>query len=210
MIKVAICAVVRFIEQQVFPHFLAFVLHLRLRSQAESIRQMPFFVDTPEEWITENQIEELRKDFDHEANRSYRIVEKGRAGLFMIGVTIALITALLGFSGTNKLEHDELIVLLIGVAYLVLSAICLTAAVNVRQRNGFFLDDLVEAKESRLRLVVFSRQQLIRDYFYYGKLNQKMTTIVANYVSASFDGMRNGIILIGVFFAMVMLRVHWT
>ncbi|QDU25820.1 hypothetical protein ETAA8_08920 [Anatilimnocola aggregata] len=209
MLMQLLTTILTFIEQQLIAPLSAAWAHWRLAGELQVLKAAQFVVEAPEESISESRLEELEKDFEDELQRSYRIVEKGRAGLFMIGVTIALIATILNYPSSRTFGRVEVIVLLSAVGCLVLSAMCLTVAVNIRERFGTYLDDLIKAEGERLTIIQISKQQKVLSFYRYGKLNQTIATIVANYVAASYVGIRNGIVLIALFFAIDVIRHHW-
>ena len=206
-VSVDICAVAGFLQNQLIPHVVVFYFNLKLRREIRSLEQQRFSLETPEEEISDDLIVDFKTDYDKELDRRNRIVDRGRSGLFIIGVTIAVMMASLNFIRNESLTLVECTLLALAIVSLVLSAIGVTAAVNVRKGYGLFLDDLIQANKGKIAIVKRSKRKSVEQLYHLGKLNQKATAIIANYVDASYVGIRNSIILIAAFFGAVLFRL---
>jgi hypothetical protein len=184
-----------FAGRQIYPHVVVFVHERFMRKKLEETKDRLFVAqsdDTPEIVI-----QELRADYERELERRYRIIDKGKGAFLIIGVTVGIMTGTISY----VLDHSEIGTLhriLVGVAILslVLCSIALTAALTLRERYGIFLDSMITENNSILSIVSMSRKQLVEYLYHAGKLNQIGTTIIANYVDASYVGIRNSLILL--------------
>jgi hypothetical protein len=153
-------------------------------------------------------LEKLREDHQAETDRRNRIVDKAKAALFIIGVTIPLMISVLTATKTTGFSGAEVVLLGLGVLSLILSAVCATSAVNIRAHHGLHLDDMVRVEGTRIFMHTESSRDLIERLYHCGKLNQKGILTISNLVDAAFVGIRNGLLLLSLAFFIALFRLY--
>jgi hypothetical protein len=120
--------------------------------------------------------------------------------------TATLIKTLFEYN-VKDLGGIPLILLIMGVLYLLLSGITSIAALNIREFYGVGLVEVIKENDGRYSFENTDEVKIINKLFKYINLNQMITNISANYIYATFIGIRNGIILIATFFIVIVGKV---
>lgn len=198
----------RFLDSQILPHLMAFRAEWKLTKQRKQISEATFTLDNDTK-IDKRLVESLKQDHRDELERWNRVTEKARSGLFIVGVTIVImLTSLRFFADHREVTNAFGVTLLVlTVVSFVLSAVTLTMAINIRERYSIFLDDLVQVQDERLTPAKMADADWVRKLYHAGRCNQKTATIISNYVAVSYIGIRNGIILLAVFFVVSLFSI---
>lgn len=207
MFKAFLKMIIEFLEDQIFAHFKAFYVdYCIIKPRKKELLSRKFSLKKTTPQILTETLDKVEHDYKNEIERRNQIVDKGRAGLFVIGLTVTLMMTILKYNHQVSLSVYEIGLLLVAVVSFVLSAITFVMAVKIRERHGVYLDRIINANGSSLTIVKESSEKKIKELYHIGKLNQLETTIISNYVDASYIGLRNGIISLAVFFMISLFR----
>lgn len=207
MFKAFLKMIIEFLEDQIFAHFKAFYVdYCIIKPRKKELLSRKFSLKKTTPQILTETLDKVEHDYKNEIERRNQIVDKGRAGLFVIGLTVTLMMTILKYNHQVSLSVYEIGLLLVAVVSFVLSAITFVMAVKIRERHGVYLDRIINANGSSLTIVKESSENKIKELYHIGKLNQLETTIISNYVDASYIGLRNGIISLAVFFMISLFR----
>ncbi len=200
-----------FILQHLFPHFYARVAENRLKRKNDSFLKKEVNIDLTNCQDTATLIKTLFEYNVKERDRKNTIDEKAKASLFIVTLAITIVLASLNFikdkTSILDLGGIPLIMLIMGVVYLLLSGITSIAALNIREFYGVGLVEVIKENDGRYSFENTDEVKIINKLFKYINLNQMITNISANYIYATFIGIRNGIILIAAFFIAIVGKV---
>lgn len=201
--------------QQVLPHFAARKAERKLQERLDRLREdesLDFPIDDEEQSVLSELAERLESLREAEVARKHVIEDKAKATLFIVSLTISLLLGSLSFVSSNSSITPTvgIVFLVAGIVYMVASGLTCVAALNTR---GFYqeaLSEIVREVDGELQAVLMDQRDRICLVYEQIKLNQIILTIKANYVYATFLGIRNGIILISVFSILMLgaLVVH--
>lgn len=200
-----------FLQQNIVPNLYTFLAEKILRDRIRKLEEKEFNVEINKDQDTNEFIEELKEYHQKEVNRKKIIEDKAKASLFIIVLSTTLILGSLGFieEGGVIFKFHILLILIIGVIYLLLSGITSIKALNIRKFYDVYLDNRVKETKGKLNVLSLNKEDRISQLYKIIKLNQLMTIIRSNYVYATFVGIRNGIILISLFFVIVVCNVYF-
>lgn len=199
-----------FILQQVAPHFYAFRAEKILTKKAKEIREMDYVI------IQDNEPDEILKEINEfhqkEKGRKGTVEDKAKACLFIIALTITLILGSLNFikgadSGT-PFYLPGIVILILGVVLLFLSGITAIKGFNIGEYHDIYLNDRIREDGTKLNILKTPEEEKISLVYKIIKLNQLTTNIRTNYVYATFIGIRNGIILVSIFFILAVTDMY--
>lgn len=159
------------------------------------------FGDDYEDKELENLSLELKRYQEKERNQRDRIDDKAKASLFIIALTITLIIGSLNFiNGIGKQNITLFLfgILILGVIYLISAGIASIKAFNVREFHDIYFFQGIENDNNKYKLIDKKKEvNLLHSYI---ELNQERTRISTNYVYSTFIDIRNGLILVALFF----------
>ena len=89
----------------------------------------------------------------------------------------------------------------------MLSGITSIAALNIREFYDLYLNEIIDKSGDSYNAKAQDDVEIINKLYKYINLNQMITNISANYIYATFIGIRNGIMLIGAFFIIIVGKV---
>ena len=95
--------------------------------------------------------------------------------------------------------------MILGILYLLFSGYTSIKAINIREFYDETLDDIISENDGKLTIKNSSTNEKMLLYYKNIKLNQLINNIKSNYVYATFIGIRNGIILISIFFMLIWI-----
>jgi len=194
--------ILSFIKQQVFPGFYTQYVNKKYISKNYD-SQKNFVVDISEiSGNEEDYIEQIERDLENQLDRKKRIEDKAKSLLFIIAVAVTAITFSLSYLKSLKIDVYQIIsivIVFVSVIYLVFGAIRALQALNIRQFhisqaniekvNNDFVLKKKESDVEYLKGVIKSKQ-----------LNDLINIQLSNFTYASFNLIRNGIILFVIFF----------
>jgi cytochrome c biogenesis protein CcdA len=154
-------------------------------------------------------LDEIKDFYNKEIERKQRIESKAKAVLFIISLTISFALGSLNFLFDNKLADNSwiLLFLIIGIMYLILSAITCIKSLNIKGFYGWHLRDRFEETDSQIIEVnEYTNKDLILFYYKTIKANQFKLTMKTNYIYSTYIGLRNGIIMISLFFIITLVE----
>lgn len=99
-------------------------------------------------------------------------------------------------------------ILILGVILLFLSGITAIKAFNIGEYHDIYLNDRIREDGTRLNIVETPQEDKVSVLYKIVKLNQLTTNIRTNYVYATFIGIRNGIILVSIFFILAVTDTY--
>ena len=157
-------------------------------------------------------LKDLNEFHQREKGRKGTVEDKAKACLFIIALTITLIlgslTFIKGGEPGTPFYLTGIVILILGVIFLCLSGITAIKALNVREYHDIQLHDRVGEDGTKLNIIKVEREEKISLLYKIIKLNQLTTNIRSNYVYATFIGIRNGIILISIFFILAVTDLY--
>ncbi len=195
-----------FLDQNLIPNLYAFWAEKILRNKIKKLKEKEFNIKIGKNQDLDEFVKELTEHHHKEIERKKVIEDKAKASLFIIALSITLILGSLGFiKGRGvTLEPYILLILTTGVIYLLLSGITSIRALNIREFYDIYLENRIEENRGNLNIMSLDNQDRIARFYKIINLNQLMTMIRSNYVYATFIGIRNGIILLSLFFILVV------
>ena len=201
-----------FILQSIVPNLYAFSAEKILQKKVQEVNEKNFHIEKNENLDAKKIIEELKEYHQKESKRKEIIEDKAKASLFIIALSVMLILGSLNFIENSDdsiiLKFSELFILVLGIIYLLLSGITAIKAINIRKFYDVYLNDEIEESESRLKVIRLDEKDRIILLYRIIQLNQLITNIRSNYVYATFVGIRNGIILISLFFIIIVCKIY--
>lgn len=199
---------INFLKQNMIPHINAFCTEDILIKKEKDIFQNEYKInlDNKKDKII---LDEIKDFYNKEIERKQRIESKAKAVLFIISLTISFALGSLNFLFDNKLADNSwiLLFLIIGIMYLILSAITCIKSLNIKGFYGWHLRDRFEETDSQIIEVnEYTNKDLILFYYKTIKANQFKLTMKTNYIYSTYIGLRNGIIMISLFFIITLVE----
>jgi len=199
-----------FLQQNIYPHVYAFYAEKKLKNKAQEIK-VNFKVNKDDN--LNEFIKELEDCHKKETERKKIIEDKAKSSLLVITISVTLVLGSLNFfrdikDGTNFVYIISLFSLFLGLIYLLLSGISSIQALNIEEYYDINIDDRITVTNDRQNIKNFDIKNRIEEIYKNIKLNQLITTTRGNYVSATLIGIRNGIILISLFFIIAVVTVE--
>lgn len=195
------------IQQEMFPNIYAFIVEKKIRSRYSAFkdRSLSLRLNTRRK---ESISKSLLSYHEREAERKKIIEEKGRAALFIVALSITIGLATLGL--LKDLQNNWLSIVAfcffsIGLLYLLIAGITALRVVNIGEFHQITISDELEERKDVITESRASKQVMILKLYRYLKLNQHINNIKANFAYATFIGIRNGIVLIAMFFFLILI-----
>lgn len=193
-------ALMAFLDSQVLPHLLAARCDYVLRKRLEEQKAKTLILDD-EDSVDDDVLTLVKEQSDGENERRKNVLEKAKAGLFIVGISVAFMFGSLTYASRQpELGTWEAILLTVSAAYMVASSITLTIAVNVKEQFGLYLDFYVKVTDTKINLTSMGRGEQLTELVHATKCNQLITNSIASYTSAGFTGIRNGLLAAAAFF----------
>jgi hypothetical protein len=159
-------------------------------------------------------IEQLKTDLIEQHNRKKIIEEKAKSLLFIITVSITAITFSLNYLNSleiNTYQIIALIILGISILFFVEGTIRVIQTLNIREFNIIQAEVKEEEDSSKFKLLARkSEEEYLKELIQSKQLNDLINVRLANYAYASFNLIRNGIILFVTFFIMTICVTYFT
>jgi hypothetical protein len=194
--------ILSFFQQQVFPGFYTEYVNKKFISKNYDSQQH-FNVDISAVVGNEKDyIEQLEKDLENQLDRKKRIEDKAKSLLFIIAVVVTAITFSLTYLKSLQLniyQAISILILFFSVIYLVFGAIRALQALNIRQ---FHITQANIDNDNNKFILNVNQSDIdyLKDIIKSKRLNDLINIRLSNYTYASFNLIRNGIILFVVFF----------
>ncbi len=219
--KLNIYRIIRFskikdlLDQEIFPN--VFLTERILKESIEKIEKIEFNIELSKykevyelKKEEDELIKELKEYHQKEIDRKKVIEEKAKASLFVITLSITLLLGSLNLFNDGKNEVIVkfpilFILFILGLIYLIFSGFASVHALNIGKIYDISVDDRIKKIEGKHIIKNFNKRDWINQLYKNIVLNQKRTNIRSNYVYAAFIGIRNGIILISIFFIIVYI-----
>lgn len=190
-----------FFQQQIFPGFYASYANKIISKNYES--QQNFSVDISE--VTGNEteyIKQIKIDLENQLERKKRIEDKAKSLLFIIAVAITAITFSLNYLNSLTIDVYQTIsiaIVFLSIIYLVIGAIRALQTLNIRQFN---ITQATIDKDVDKYILKANQTDVdyLKDIIISKQLNDLINIRLSNYTYASFNLIRNGIILFVLFF----------
>ncbi len=210
--KAIIKKAIGFILQQVAPHFYAFRAEKILTKKTKEEKEKDYDIIQNDEPDSAEILKEVNEFHQKEKGRKGTVEDKAKACLFIIALTITLILGSLNFikgaaSGT-PFYLPGIVILILGVIFLFLSGITAIKAFNIGEYHDIQIYDRVKEDGTKLNIINTPDGEKISFLYKIIKLNQLTTNIRTNYVYATFIGIRNGIILVSIFFILAVTDLY--
>lgn len=174
-------------------------------------RKYSFPLDNEEDF--NKLIEDIKECHKNERSRKEIIEDKAKASLFVISLSVTLLLGSLDFiKDPNSgiiFKIFMFLILVLGLSYFLLSGYSSIRAFNIRKFFDIDINELIKEKEGKLNIINLSDKDKISEMYKNIKINQLITNIRSNYVDATFIGIRNGIILISLFFIIVIVNIYF-
>lgn len=200
---------------QIFVPFIpAFRSETKLKKKIEKLNDEHAYIEI--NGNNEDDLLEIVREHHHrEFDRDNKIEDKAKSSLFIVTLSITFILGSLNYiNGVNTWIIPEiivLIVLIIGVFYLVFAAVTSIKTIHATPSYDIYIDNRIEGFKSsfhdNLKMVKINKKQEINTLYECIKLNELWMIIKLNFMDATFAGLRNGIILVSVFFILVVINV---
>lgn len=153
---------------------------------------------------------DLKAESQAETERKKSFDEKARACLFIITLAVTIIILIVNsmISQGNEISSRPIEYLLLALAIIYFAASGLTSigALNIRKYYGTYLDGLFRKEGESLTPINRSSSEIVSSLYNYTKRNQMVNTIRANFIYATLTGIRNGVILVSVFFIILISK----
>jgi len=191
-----------FLQQQIFPGFYASYVNKIISKNYKS--QEDFDIDISAITIgqEEEYIKQIKIDLENQLDRKKRIEDKAKSLLFIIAVAITAITFSLNYLNSLTIDIYQTIsisIVFLSIIYLVIGAIRALQSLNIRQFN--IIQAEVIKKDNKFILKVNKEDtDYLKDIIRSKQLNDLINIRLSNYTYASFNLIRNGIILFVLFF----------
>jgi len=204
----------QFFLQDIVPNFYAFQAEKILRAKIKEVLEKDLEIRKEGELDENALIDEIKIYHEDERNRKQIIDDKAKASLFIIALSITIILGSLSFikdPGSRLITTlPVLLLLIIGILYLLLSGVTAIKAFNIREYYSIYLRDRIKEDNGQLAVAKIDNDDLICRHYKNIKLNELTNNIRNNYVYATFAGIRNGIILISIFFIVAVGSIYYT
>jgi chromosome segregation ATPase len=176
----------------------------KLNSKIQEFKDKEFSVENDNRDVTLELINELKNFYQKEQDRKTTIETKAAASLFIIGLSVTLILGSLefirNFESGVVFKFIVFLILIVGVVYLLFSGVAALKALIIRELYDEDINDRIKEDKSKLNIEALGDKNRLVQFYRNIKLNQLVTNIRSNYVYATFIGIRNGIMLISIFF----------
>lgn len=199
--------VLSFIQQHIFPGFYTTYVNKKYISKHYDSQQS-FNVDVSAVEGTEKEyIKDVESDLENQLDRKKRIEDKAKSLLFIIAVAVTAITFSLSYLKslkTNPYQIISIIIVFTSVIYLAFGAIRALQALNIRK----FHINQTEIDKTDNQFVLKKKGtdiEHLKGLIKSKKLNDLINVQLSNYTYASFNLIRNGIILFVLFFISTIL-----
>jgi hypothetical protein len=195
------------LKQQIFGNLYAFFKDHTVRKQIKALqtRELPF--ETESDADLAMTLTELEVYCESEDERRKAIDDKAKSSLTIITLSVTIILAGFGFmkDGASIAGTWVITPLILSLIYFVLSAITSVVALTP---TAFFvdsLDDRIKLDAGKYKIIKVEPDVRIPAIYNRIRLNQLALMIRSNYVSATWTGIRNGIILLAAAYMMAAL-----
>lgn len=153
----------------------------------------------------------ILEKFDKEyLERKKTLEEKARALLLIITASITLtVTVLTYIYNLKEIPYISLFILIGGYLFLIISIVDVIATLNTTEYYYITKEDYFKPKEGSANLVFFDFEQgneYIEILYRNLALNAKKNLVKQNRIYAAFENLRNGIILICIFFILSVFQ----
>jgi hypothetical protein len=190
-----------FLKQQIFPGIYAEYANRKISKIYND--QQNYSVDISAVAGSEDEyIKQVKTDLENQHDRKKRIEDKAKSLLFIIAVTITAITFSLNYLNSlinSKYQLISICVLFLSIIYFVLGAIRALQSLNIRQFNINQADVTISKDKFILEAEVVDTE-FLKDIIKCKQLNDLIINRLTNYIYASFNLIRNGIVLFVLFF----------
>lgn len=200
-----------FIKQQVFPGWYArFANKIVLKKYKEQEKYSVNIESIESDY--RQVLNNVKNDLEKQVSRKERIEEKSKSLLFIITVIIIAITFSLNYISkllNNNLQLIAVFILLISILYLVMGAVRVLQALNIRRFSVY----QVEVEKSDLQYILVKElddKKLLKDLIKKKQLNDLIIIQLSNFTYASFTLIRNGIILFMAFFISTISILYYS
>jgi len=148
----------------------------------------------------------LEKAFDTHKKRLERIEDKAKNNVFVVAIAISILTAGIGFYGTDSPLADECVFLKSAASILLVAAMILLLLSGVLSLHSYkvgqvYYPDLEDRPE------LSGGNEWLRGLLLCLEMNQKIILIRANCLTTSMNCLGNGIIAVAIFFLLVLWSV---
>jgi hypothetical protein len=150
----------------------------------------------------EEYIKQIKNDLENQFERKKRIEDKAKSLLFIIAVAVTAITFSLNYLKSLTIDVYQTIsiaIVFLSIVYLMFGAIRALQTLNIRPFNII----QAEVDKSEDRYVLQANQKdtnCLKDIIKKKQLNDLINIRLSNYTYASFNLIRNGIVLFVLFF----------
>lgn len=193
------------LQRHLLPHLDAYLAGRKLNSNLKKLEKKEANIEF-EEREKEEILKIIKKYHVDEFKRKNVMEDKAKSSLFIIAISITFFLGSFNFiNETGTLISLEIkiilaLIMIFGVIYLLLSGITSIMALYNKGYYDIYLDKKFIGNYEKIVPVDLSAEEQIKIFYESAKLNQILTNIKSNYVAATLIGIRNGIILITLFF----------
>jgi len=208
--------ILKYLLENLVPHLYAFLIENKLERRIQVLSEKKANIEISDSDVDEF-FEIVKKNHEKEFERKGVIEDKARSSLFVVTLAITLILGSLSFVNSDKIMFPKflLIFLIIGVIYLIFSGITAIKALHMKPYNDIAIDNIIVGQNYKdlskvydnLSISKMSKKTELSEIYECIKLNQLLTTIKSNYVEVTFLGIRNGLILVAIFFILDAISI---
>lgn len=188
--------ILRWIIEQTFPIFIVWLANKKIQETIDKLKEQDYRLEKSniseylEQTILFNEREKKRKEI---------IEDKAKSSLLAITISITIILNVFK-SDFGIYSKYCIIMITVGILYFVFGAIASLNALNIKEFYDIYIDEILRKENDKIIPISLSQNEKIRRLYKYIKLNQEITRMRANYVYAAFICIRNGIIMLTIFF----------
>lgn len=207
-----------FIQQQIAPGIYSWYVNKKhISKRYEKLKEYEVDINSISNKTDDKKKEyatQIEKDLENQTDRKKRIEDKAKSLLFIIAVAVTAITFSLNYINLVSAERYQLfsiIILFFSITYFVLGAIHALQTLNIRQFN--VIQTEVEYNENDKKLILKEKKstdEYIKEILKSKQLNDLINIQLSNYTYASFNSIRNGIILFVLFFMTTIIISYFT
>ena len=147
-------------------------------------------------------IEQLKTELKEQHDRKKTIEDKAKSLLFIITASIATITFSLTYLNSISMTNFQIVALVflgVSILYFIAAVIRVLQTLNIRQFHVVHAE--IETTETNYKLLSKKADnEFLKDLIKSKQQNDLINLCLSNYTFASFNLIRNGIILFAVFF----------
>lgn len=201
-----------FIQQQIFPGFYASYVNKIISKNYNKQQSFGVDISSINGDNKEDYVKQVKLDLNNQLEIKKRIEDKAKSLLFIITVAITAITFSLNYLNSLTIDIYQSIsigIVFLSIIYLAIGAIRALQTLNIRQFN-VIQANVVKGDNKYILKKEKSDEDYLKDIIKSKQLNDLINIRLSNYTYASFNLIRNGIILFVIFFVTTISFSYYT